>query len=100
MTISYRTGVDTAYLEVVGALDAATAPRLIEVATTALKNFIGVLKVDMAAVDFMDSTGVGALVTIRNTATEAGNTLVLENLQPRVLRVLDLVGLTAAFQAV
>jgi anti-sigma B factor antagonist len=52
---------------------------------------------DLAAVTFMDSTAIGALVQLHNAANEDGKRLVLVSVAPRVLRVLEITGLDTVF---
>jgi anti-sigma B factor antagonist len=56
------------------------------------------LVVDMGAVVFIDSTGLGALVSLRNSATRAGAKLILRRTPPQVLRVIELSGLKDSFE--
>jgi anti-anti-sigma factor len=53
--------------------------------------------VDLAAVTFLDSTGIGALVRIRNAARESGKSLALRNPSDSVMRVLKITGLHTVF---
>jgi anti-sigma B factor antagonist len=50
------------------------------------------VEVDIAAVAFVDSTVISALITARNTATTAGRRLALLNPSDRVRRVLAVTG--------
>lgn len=54
----------------------------------------GVLEVDLGAVTFIDSTGLGALVQLRRQADAAGAQVRLTNVPARVGRLLELTGLT------
>jgi anti-anti-sigma factor len=55
------------------------------------------LPVDVAEVTFIDSSGVGALVAVRNAASASGGSLVLRNLSQPVRRLLELSGLVSSF---
>lgn len=55
------------------------------------------LVVDMAKVTFIDSTGIGGLVEIRREARESDRTLTVANPSSRVLRLLELTGLSSVF---
>ncbi len=55
------------------------------------------LTLDLAAVTFMDSTGIGALVRIRNTALEVGKQLTLRDPSEPVTKVLKITGLDTLF---
>lgn len=55
------------------------------------------LIVRMKGVTFIDSTGIGALVRIRNIALEFDKRLVLSEPSERVLKVLEITGLDTVF---
>ncbi len=55
------------------------------------------LVVRMKGVTFIDSTGIGALVRIRNIALEFDKRLVLSEPSERVLRILEITGLDTVF---
>jgi stage II sporulation protein AA (anti-sigma F factor antagonist) len=55
------------------------------------------LTVDLLDVTFMDSSGIAALVAIRNQAESASQKLVLHRPQPAVRRVLEVTGLSSSF---
>jgi anti-sigma B factor antagonist len=80
-------------LRVTGELDAATAPDL-------LAAFDGLpvqgqeVVVDMAAVSFVDSSGLRALVQLRQAAESTGRQLVVRRPARQALRLLQLSGLT------
>lgn len=56
------------------------------------------IRVNLGAVTFCDSTGVGALLEVRNLCAENGVEFVLEGPGPRVVRVLELTGLAKDFR--
>jgi anti-sigma B factor antagonist len=55
------------------------------------------LVIDLTDVTFMDSTGLGVLVRVRNAQLEHGGDVAVVNAIPRVQRVLTITGLDAAF---
>ncbi|MEU9509314.1 STAS domain-containing protein [Micromonospora sp. NPDC048170] len=55
--------------------------------------------VDMAAVQFLDSTVIGALITARNTATAAGRQLVVTSPSRTARRVLGITGVLDALSS-
>jgi anti-anti-sigma factor len=95
--------VHTDYREIVvfGPLDLATVERikqhgvnqLLEPATHALA-------MNLTGVTFIDSTGLGALVRLRNVAGHVGKQLVLLEVPGCVQRLLDLTGLDAYFEQI
>lgn len=80
---------------VVGDLDVHTAPRLQEhlgplTATAAVS-----LVIDLSAVGFVDSTGLGVMVGALKHVREVGGRLAVVVSAPRVLKVFTLTGLDA-----
>jgi anti-sigma B factor antagonist len=76
---------------VAGDLDAAAADRFLD-AVLNLPDEPN-LSVDLAGVDFCDSSGVGTLIRLRQHQTDIGGTLRLINTREVVLRVIETTGL-------
>jgi anti-anti-sigma factor len=84
-------------VKVGGELDMLTAPAM----TTVARRFIespGSLILDLEAVTFIASSGLSALVQLRQAAAAAGGACVLVATGQAVLRSLDVTGLTATLQ--
>jgi anti-sigma B factor antagonist len=79
-------------LTVVGEVDAHTAPALRDAADDLLVERTD-LRVDMRNVEFIDSSGLGVLVSITEAARDAGGDLVLVAPSRAVVRLLELSGL-------
>jgi anti-sigma B factor antagonist len=60
----------------------------------------GAVIVDMAAVGFMDSSGLRALLEARQASLEAGRSFAISRPSDAVRRVLELVDLTREFEVV
>jgi anti-sigma B factor antagonist len=88
---------DCAVLRVIGEVDVATAPmlreQLRELSATGAVHVIG----DLSRVDFLDSTGLGALIGGLKRLREADGSLALVISAPRILRVFQVTGLTEEF---
>lgn len=85
---------DCAVLRVTGEVDVATAPMLREqLRELAAKGTVHVI-VDLGRVDFLDSTGLGALVGGLKRLREAEGSLALVITTPRILRIFQITGLT------
>ena len=84
-------------LVVSGELDIATVDELVAGARAALDSGTSVLRIDVSGVTFVDSTGLGALVRLRNEAEQHGRRLDLVGVRPELRRVLDLTGLSEIF---
>ncbi len=59
----------------------------------------GPIRIDMEEVVFVDSSGVRALLRLRETAVTSGRALSVHNLTPDVRRLLDLIGVTELLAA-
>jgi anti-sigma B factor antagonist len=79
---------------VFGELDLASAPRVREALEGALDGE-GEVVVDLRACTFVDSTGMAVLAAAAMKFTERDRRFVLRGVRPRVLRVLEVAGLTS-----
>lgn len=55
------------------------------------------VEIDLEAVSFIDSSGLGALVRVRKEATDRGKTVSLVNVSRATHRLLEITGLHHAF---
>lgn len=79
-------------LRLAGELDMATAPGLRDALHLALEVAPSVLAVDLAELTFVDSTGIGVLLTAARRAEAAGCPFVVRSPRRAVLKVLRLTG--------
>ena len=87
---------DCAVLQVTGEVDVYTAPTLREqIQELAAKGAVHLIA-DLGRVDFIDSTGLGALVGGVKRLRKAGGSLALVISTPRILRTFQITGLTKA----
>ena len=88
---------DCAVLQVIGGVDVYTAPMLREqIRDLAAKGGVHLIA-DLGQVDFLDSTGMGALIGGLKRLREADGSLALVISTPRILRIVQITGLTKAF---
>jgi anti-sigma B factor antagonist len=90
---------DCAVLQVTGELDVYTAPMLREQMRELSAKGAVHLIADLSGVDFLDSTGLGALVGGLKRLREAGGSLALVISTPRILRIFQITGLTKVLAA-
>jgi anti-anti-sigma factor len=83
-------------LHVGGEFDLAVVDEFLEWALPRVED-LEVIEIDLGAVSFIDSSGLGALVRVRNEAVAKGKTLSLVNPGHATLRLLELTGLQHAF---
>ncbi|MCU1563347.1 MAG: anti-sigma factor antagonist [Arthrobacter sp.] len=81
-----------AYAEVngTGRLNMVAAPRLREMVALVVAGGSTHVVVNMAGTDFMDSSGLGALIGCLKIARQAGGDLRIANVPPQVKMVLEL----------
>jgi anti-anti-sigma factor len=89
-----------ARMAVAGEIDLATAPilgmRLLSVITD---HWPAIIDVDLTEVTFLDCTGIGALVAVRNAAEQTGCRVWISHPQPMSAVILEVVGLLGMFTA-
>jgi len=91
-------GGPTPVVRVAGEVDIQTSPILEGELTTLLDQGHSSLVVDLAEVTFLDSTGLSVLIAGLKRCQTAGGDLRLVSPRANVLRVLEITGLTEAFQ--
>jgi anti-sigma B factor antagonist len=90
---------DTVMLEVgIAEIDQATAAQFEAEITAAITPPPVHLVIDMAAVTFLDSSGIRVLVHTYQAMTEAGATMSLRNVSGIVRRVIEVVGLDGVIE--
>lgn len=90
----------TVRLAVAGEVDLATAPLLaVRLLAVVDARSATVVDVDLSEVSFLDCSGIGVLVAVRDTAEKVSCRVWISHPQPFVARVLDAVGLLASFAA-
>lgn len=76
-----------------GRLNMVAAPRLRSLLTETVQSGRTRVVVDLSATDFMDSSGLGALIAGLKTARQAGGDLRIAQVTPQVAMVLQLTNL-------
>lgn len=88
----------TSVLSISGELDMATVPQLRDLAVAELRRSeCRKLVFDLARLEFIDSTGIGCWVELRNAAIADDRQVVLRSAPPQVLRILAIGGLDRLF---
>ncbi len=89
---------DTTVLFIGGELDMATVPRLRARANAELERpDCRTLVFDVGQLEFLDSTGIGCWVELRNRAQSDHRRVVIRSASPVVARILEIGGLTRLF---
>lgn len=79
-----------------GSIDLLTRQQLVDAGMEVLREH-GSLTMNMAAVDFVDSVGLGALIELSKKATSLGGTFVVAEPSRPVQRLLEVTGLAGAW---
>ncbi len=88
---------DWALLTIKGEVDLYTAPKLKDRLLALSEGGTSSIAVDLEAVEFMDSTGLGVLIGALKRCREAGGTLALVAPREPVVKVLAITGLDKVF---
>ncbi len=89
---SLTRGGDEIDVAVVGEMDLATSGPLAQALTEVLDTKPVTVRLDLAEVSFLDSSGIRCLVGVAERAAGVGGRLVVRNPTPMVLRVLEICG--------
>lgn len=85
-------------LALAGSIDLTTRESLVEAGSGVLTAG-AVLTLDMAGVEFIDSTGIGSLLELGRIAAANGARVEISRRSPRVARVLEVTGLDSTWPA-
>ncbi len=80
-----------------GSLDVATSPSLRATLTEAAEREKHEIVVDLSHLEFLDSTGLGALIGAHRRASERGGSVRLVAQEGQILRLLRITGLLDVF---
>lgn len=85
-------------LKPVGEIDAYTAPLLREGVLQATSDGATAVVVDLRETGFIDSTGLGVLITGLKSMKSRGGSFEIVCSDPSILKILDLTGLSKVFE--
>lgn len=96
LDVSERGGI--AVLAIKGEIDVATAPPLRDKLLALVNDGSERVIVDLSNVDFLDSTGLGVLVSVMKRLRTTGGDLRLICTKTHLLKVFEITGLTSVFE--
>ncbi|BCW47002.1 STAS domain-containing protein [Arthrobacter sp. StoSoilB5] len=99
MQFSYEVKDSYAEVKSVGRLNMVAAPKLREVVAEVVAGGSSRVVVNLAETDFMDSSGLGALIGCLKAARQAGGDLRISGVQPQVKMVLELTNMDRVLTA-
>lgn len=80
-----------------GEVDIYTVKELKEKLKEILLNKKADIKIDCVDLSYIDSTGLGALISIQGKAMELGVKIILVNLKPNIVKLFHITGLDRIF---
>ena len=92
-SVSVSTAEAAAVVHVVGELDVATAPELREAVVGLVRQDVSEVVIDLAALEFIDSSGLSVLVGAHKRLRERGGELRLRAVPSQAANVLRVTGL-------
>ncbi len=96
VTTSSSTDVFT--LKITGEVDIAAKDEMVAATETCLDSPSTTIEVDIGGVTFIDSSGLGALVRLRNEAGLRRKRVVVTNAPASVTRLFEVTGLVGVFE--
>lgn len=99
MQFSYEVKDSYAEVKSVGRLNMVAAPKLREVVNEVVASGSNRVVVNLAETNFMDSSGLGALIGCLKAARQAGGDLRIAGVQPQVKMVLELTNMDRVLTA-
>ncbi|WP_194831989.1 STAS domain-containing protein [Nocardia sp. XZ_19_369] len=96
-TVTNHTTEAGPVLVFIGELDAVSSPAVLAAIQTLALTRGQLLVLDLAGLEFCDSSGISALIAARNRATDADAQLALAAVPARLDRTFNLIGLKGVF---
>jgi anti-sigma B factor antagonist len=84
-----------AVVTLTGELDVASAPELVIVLQDGALDVADTVELDMERVSFVDSTGIGVLVSAHRRMNAHGRTLIIRSPQPPTVKLIQISGLSS-----
>jgi anti-sigma B factor antagonist len=97
LNVERHPGTDIPVVRVSGDVDVHSAPQLRDGLSAELGSGAPAVVVDLSRVDFLDSTGLGALVAARTAAGERGLALPVVCTSERIMKLFSITGLDGVF---
>ncbi|MCW2237400.1 STAS domain-containing protein [Azospirillum canadense] len=94
-TVITRSDARCLHVALHGRIDYATLPRLRPMVRDLADSQHRCLRIDLSGVDFVDSCGIGLLLTLQTLIADRGGRVGFENHTPRVRRILKRSGVAA-----
>lgn len=89
--------VESWVIDIIGELDIYTSPKFKEVLVEALEEKMGNIIINGQNLSYIDSTGLGVLISVLKKVKENDKTITIENIKPNIKKLFDLTSLDKVF---
>lgn len=88
---------DSWVIDIIGELDIYTSPKFKELLVEALEERMGNIVINGQNLSYIDSTGLGVLISVLKKVKENDKTITIENIKPNIKKLFDLTSLDKVF---
>lgn len=93
----YDSNLDSWMMNIVGELDIYTSPKFKEVLLEALEEKMGNIIINGESLSYIDSTGLGVLISALKKVKENNKTITIKSIKPNIKKLFDLTSLDKVF---
>ncbi len=97
ININYNELENIWLIDIAGEIDIYTAKDLKEMLNKKLDEYTESMKMDCAALEYIDSTGLGVLISILKRLKQNNKDIIIANPRPNILKLLTITGLNKIF---
>jgi anti-sigma B factor antagonist len=97
ININYNELENIWLIDIAGEIDIYTAKDLKEMLNKKLDEHTESMKMDCAALEYIDSTGLGVLISILKRLKQNNKDIIIANPRPNILKLLTITGLNKIF---
>lgn len=84
-------------IDIIGELDIYTSPKFKEILLEALDEKMSNIIINGESLSYIDSTGLGALISVLKKVKEYEKTITIKNIKPNIKKLFDLTSLDKVF---
>lgn len=93
----FNESLDSWVIDIIGELDIYTSPKFKEVLLDALEERMGNIIINGQSLSYIDSTGLGVLISALKKVKENDKTITIEKIKPNIKKLFDLTSLDKVF---
>lgn len=93
----FNESLDTWEIDIIGELDIYTSPKFKELLLEALEEKMGNIIINGQSLSYIDSTGLGVLISVLKKVKENNKTITIKRIKPNIKKIFDLTSLDKVF---